>query len=242
VILGLAVPTMPRTPSIRSLFLALVCFSLSFNTVFQAFLTTFLIDSGYKTPIQNMDELFDSGIKLAYQEGLNPFFDMVDEPYASKVRSIRANCPSLQDCMDWAVYQKNVSLLFVDTHAETFYDSGYFVGENSEPLVCGLEDGVVFKLGLSMIMFHGDPLMKRVNEIIIRVVEAVLHNYWIKIELNKYKVHAHRIAIFNLIDEYYSFKLHHLQPAFYILLMGWFISVICFIVELLYNRVLRKRK
>jgi hypothetical protein len=34
--------------------------------VFQAFLTTFLIDSGYKTPIQNMDELFASGMRLAY--------------------------------------------------------------------------------------------------------------------------------------------------------------------------------
>jgi hypothetical protein len=51
--------------------------------------------------------------------------------------------------------------------------------ENSEPLVCWLEDGVVFKTGLSMIMFHGDPLMKRVTEIIDRVLEAVLYNCWI---------------------------------------------------------------
>jgi hypothetical protein len=64
VILGVSVSTMPRAPSVRSLFLAWVCFSLAFNTVFQAFFTMFLIDSGYKTPIQNMDELFASGIIL----------------------------------------------------------------------------------------------------------------------------------------------------------------------------------
>ena len=64
VILGVSVSTMPRAPSVRSLFIAWVCFSLAFNTVFQAFLTTFLIDSGYKTPIQSMDELFASGIKM----------------------------------------------------------------------------------------------------------------------------------------------------------------------------------
>ena len=66
VILGVALSTMPRAPSLRLLFFAWVCFSLAFNTVFQAFLTTFLIDSGYKTPIQILDELFASGIKLVY--------------------------------------------------------------------------------------------------------------------------------------------------------------------------------
>jgi Na+/H+ antiporter NhaC len=65
VILGVAVSKMPRTPTLRSLFLAWVCFSLAFNTVFQAFLTTFLTDSGYKTPIKNMDELFAVGMNLA---------------------------------------------------------------------------------------------------------------------------------------------------------------------------------
>jgi hypothetical protein len=64
VILGVSVSTMPLAPSLRSLFLAWVCFSLALSTVFQAFLT-FLIDSGYKTPVHNMEELFASGIKLA---------------------------------------------------------------------------------------------------------------------------------------------------------------------------------
>jgi hypothetical protein len=59
---------MSRAPSLRSLFLDWVCFSVAFRTVFQAFLTTFLIDSGYKTSIQNTDELFASGIKLAYPQ------------------------------------------------------------------------------------------------------------------------------------------------------------------------------
>ena len=58
VILGVSVSKMPRAPSLRSLIFAWVCFCLSFSTVFQTFLTTFLVNSGYKTPIQNLDELF----------------------------------------------------------------------------------------------------------------------------------------------------------------------------------------
>jgi hypothetical protein len=242
VILGVAVPTMPRTPSIRSLFLALVCFSLSFSTVFQAFLTTFLIDSGYKTPIQNLDELFASGIKLAYRQQHNYIFTIGDETEALIVQINRVICPSFNVCLEWATYQKNVSILLYDIEAEIIYEIGYFVGENSVILVCRLEDGVVFKIGLRMIMFHGDPLMKRVTEIIDRVVEAGIYNHWISNYVYVHKVRSRKIAKVNPLDEYYSFNLYHMQPAFYLLLMGWCISVIYFTFELLYNRVLSKRK
>ena len=79
VVLAVSVSTMPRTPSLRSLFLAWVCFSLAFSTVFQAFLTTFLIDSGYKTPIKDMDEISASGIKLAYPEENSIIFEDGDQ-------------------------------------------------------------------------------------------------------------------------------------------------------------------
>jgi hypothetical protein len=84
VILGVSVSTMPRAPSLRSVFLARVYFSLAYSAVFQAFLTALLIDSGYKTPIQNMDELFASGIKLAYPKGYKFLFENGDETEASK--------------------------------------------------------------------------------------------------------------------------------------------------------------
>jgi uncharacterized protein YacL len=47
-ILGVIVSTMPRAPSLHSLFLARVCFFLAFYIAFQAFITTFLIESSYK--------------------------------------------------------------------------------------------------------------------------------------------------------------------------------------------------
>jgi hypothetical protein len=75
---------MPRTPSLRSLFLSWVCFSLAFSTVFQAFLTSFLTDSGYKTPIRNMDELFASGMKFVYHPQYDTFYHIGYETKVSK--------------------------------------------------------------------------------------------------------------------------------------------------------------
>ena len=240
VILGVAVSTMPHTPSLRSLFLAWVCFSVAFSTVFQAFLTTYLVDSGYKTPIQNMDKIFASGIKLAYRPDFSLLFEIGDEREVLKIHRHLANCPLISVCVDWAKYQKNVSILFADLSGEYYYASGDFVGKNSKPLLCKLEDGVVFPLSLTMMMFHGDPLMRRVNDIIDRVVEAGLYNYWIILEFKRNKIINLKIAIVHPLDGYYSFNLYHLQTVFYLLLIGWCLSVLCFIFEVLYNRVLSK--
>ena len=175
VLLGVSVSTMPRAPSLRSLFLSWVCFSLAFSTVFQAFLTTFLVDPRYKSPIQNMDELFATGIKLAYDPEHNFVFENVDETEASNVQTRRVNCPSLEVCENWAKYQKNVTILLYDFDAEIGFALGDFSGENSEPLLCRLDDGVYNSDGIAMIMLHGDPLLRRVSEIIDRVVAAGLY-------------------------------------------------------------------
>jgi len=116
------------------------------------------------------------------------------------------------------------------------------VGENSRPLLRRIEDGVVFTGGQTMLMFHGDPLMRRVTEIVDRVIEAGLHIFWKSELLHKLKLNSRKIGIFQPFDEYFSFNLYHMQPAFYLLLMGLFLSAICFIFEFLYSRFLSKSK
>jgi hypothetical protein len=89
-----------------------------------------------------------------------------------------------------------------------------------------------------MLMFHGDPLIRRVNDIIDRVVEAGLYNHWISVEFNWHKIRSRKIAIVHPLDDYYSFNLNHLQTVFYLLLMGWCLSALSFIFEVFYNRLL----
>jgi hypothetical protein len=93
-----------------------------------------------------------------------------------------------------------------------------------------------------MTTFHGDPLTRRVNEIIDRVVVAGLYNYWISKIMHMYKLSSRKIALVHPLDEYYSFNMYHMQPAFFLFLMGWYLSAISFMIELLYNRLLSKIK
>jgi hypothetical protein len=184
-----------------------------------------------------MDQLFASGMKLAFDPNMSGNLEIDDK---TEVLKYLTNCSSIWGFVEWAIYHKNISMLLFDIEAEYFYANGDFVGQNSKPLWCGLEDGVLFPSSRTMLMFHGDPLMRRVNDIIDSVVEAGLYNYWITLLINWGKIKYRKISIAQLIDGYYSFNLSHLQTVFYLLLMGWCLSALCFIFEVLYNRVLTK--
>ena len=234
--------TMPRTPSLRSLFLSWVCFNVAFSTVFQAYLTTFLIDSGYKTPIQNMDELLASGIKLHYPEHFNLIFEIDNQTEIAKIKRNRVICHTNLECLNWAFYHKNVSFFISDLSAEINIDYAHSLGKSSKPWFCRLENGMVYNKGLRMVMMKGDPLLRRVSEILDRVFEAGFYNFWVSFKRHKFKLKFRKIAIDHNLDGYYSFNLYHLQPAFYLLLVGYCLNALCFVFELFYNRLINKTK
>ena len=189
-----------------------------------------------------MDELFASDIKFAYPPEFGIYIETLYETEASKLYRHHVNCPSSVICVEWAINQKNVSVVFLDILAEINYAVGYFIGENSRPLLCKIEDGVVITSGQTMLLFHGDPLMRRVTEIVDRVLESGLHIFWKSEILHGSKLNSRKIGIFQPFGEYFIFNLYHMQPAFYLLLMGLFLSAICFIFEFLYSRFLSKSK
>ena len=128
--------------------------------MFQAFLTTFLIDSGYRTPIRNLDELFASGVKVADPYGYNFIFVKDNETEVSKIQRNIVDYRIILDCIYWAKFHKNISIFFSDIIAEYIYVVSYIFFENSDPLFCRLEDGVVYNNGLRMAMLNGDPLLR----------------------------------------------------------------------------------
>jgi hypothetical protein len=91
-------------------------------------------------------------------------------------------------------------------------------------------------------MFHADRLMNRFNVVIDRVVESGIYKHWSSLIMNPLKIKSQKIAIDQPLDGYYSFNLYHMQTAFYLLLMGLCLSVLCFGIEVLCDRVLSKRK
>jgi len=65
-----------------------------------------------------MDELFDSGIKLAYPPEYSFILKNDDEKLAENVQRIHVNCLSYEVCVIWAKYHKNISILMPHIIAE----------------------------------------------------------------------------------------------------------------------------
>jgi hypothetical protein len=70
-------------------------------------------------------------------------------------------------------------------------------------------------------MFHADPLIRTVNEIVDRVVQAGIYKHWISLEVYRCKLLPRKIGIAHPLDGYYSYNLYHMQTAFYLLLIYW---------------------
>jgi len=80
-----------------------------------------------------MDELFASGMKLAYPPGYSSIFEYGDEAEASKVLGNLANCPSYEFYVKWAINHKNLSLMMLETSAEINYATGIFLARTRNP-------------------------------------------------------------------------------------------------------------
>ena len=80
------------------------------------------------------------------------------------------------------------------------YDSGVNAGENSESLLCRLEDGVVFITSLRILKFHGGTLSRQINKIIDLVVEEFLYKNWISITMNERKLFSRKVTIVHPLD------------------------------------------
>jgi hypothetical protein len=189
-----------------------------------------------------MDELLSSGMKLAYDLGMSYIFEYGDETEVSTVRKMKADCPTFEICVDWATREQNVSVLMLDVSVKVAAKAFPLFKKSDKYFLCRIDDGLFYNFESVMLMFYGDPILTRVNEIIDRVMEAGLYNYWFSQFEYQYESLLLNLNTTFQIEEYYSFNLYHMQPAFYLLLMGLCLSVFCFVIEVIFYRLINKRK
>jgi hypothetical protein len=242
VMLAVAAPALPHKTSVRVVFLAWLFFSLAFDTVFQTFLTTFLTESGYQHPIQNIDQMLASKIKYEYHPILDYIYNENDDVNSRIIRTNRVLCLNYSVCFKWAHDYKNISIILDEVDIEEEFAGSSLMDKNSKPTICSLDDGIVMTVHIAMMMHVGDPLLERIDEIIQRVVQAGLFMQWKKLHLNMIKIRAGKLHSYSLLDDYSNFTMEHMQPAFYLLLMGLCISTLIFLLELAHHRALGFRR
>jgi hypothetical protein len=79
VVMGVGVTKMSRSYHLRIVIFAWMCYCFSISTVFQTFLTTFLVDPGLHKKIANLHELSESKMEYAVSPGIKDMYDIQDD-------------------------------------------------------------------------------------------------------------------------------------------------------------------
>jgi hypothetical protein len=236
VIIGVSVSVLPRTTPLRLFFFSWICYSLAIGTVFQAYFTTFLTDPGFEKSITSLEELISSGIKYGYTPyPFDQIFDYDTSLYFKTILQNRVHCPTVSVCLSWTAKYRNFSTISSKVIANYFYFKSHTSADYAGHTSCTVKESAVLFTDVIMLLQKGSPLLDRVNEIIGRVLEGGIIDYWVQncAEIREV-IKAEANATKTLADEFRGLTMKHMQSAFYLLFFGQGLSMISFITEVIY--------
>jgi hypothetical protein len=207
---------------------------VAISTVFQAYLTTFLIEPGYEEPIKNIEQLLKSERKFGFDEKFEKFFNVSWEPVHSEILKESVPCPTLYECLKWAGDYQNFSTIVDDFTKGVWRAAGFWTDENNRPLLCELEDGDVAKVDFTFIVSKGSPILKYMNDVMDHIVEAGIFMRIKKWSLDQQRMES-KVNFSKFGDTYYNISLSHLQAAFYLMMLGHALALACFVTEIMWH-------
>ncbi|PNF37868.1 hypothetical protein B7P43_G07394 [Cryptotermes secundus] len=214
---------MPYSTPLRIFFLSWVMFSLAVNTVFQTYVTSYLVDPGLQHQIDSAEELYGSNSVFAFPGTIDKFFT---KQFLDNLKPrIRAD-PVV--CLDYVANKDNFATVAGRKLVEYFSEDLAKRGSKHE-IFRFRED--LFQLSTVMLLPKGNPLHELVNKILFRTCEAGLVDKFYKDIIIENQIKAGIIEISALIDEYIPLSLSHLQASFLFLFLGLGISSVVLLLE-----------
>jgi hypothetical protein len=204
--------------------LAWVLYSQAINTVYQTFLTSFLINPGFQKQISTEDLILNSGIKFGY----HPVMELTNTELSGLRYGNRQNCSDMNYCIGRMAHEGDFAVPIDKLFAE-YMMSAQYVDTDGKPPFCHLDE-MFSTLFPAMYLQKGSPVLDRFSEIICRI--------------NRYVVDRLAVArnVTALTVDYSAMLLTRLQSAFLMLILGFVCSALVFIGELLCSSTLFRNR
>ena len=233
--LSVSVNTKPRYAPLRLFFFCWVCYSVAISTVFQAYLTTFLIEPGYEEPIKSLEQMLKSKMNFGFPYIYNKMFPDTSDPVDSEIRKNALECPDVNSCFIWASLYQNFSTILTEFEIEFHLRMKNWTDENNRPLLCELEDGVVRTLDLAILFRKRSPFFEIINDVVGRIVEGGIFLH-IKKRVKGQEDLESKYDSPTFDNSYSAISISHLQTAFYLLMLGYVLALVCFVTEFMWHR------
>jgi hypothetical protein len=213
----------PYSPPLRVFFLSWVIYSLAVNTVFQTYVTSYLVDPGLQHQIDNAEELYESNAVFAFPDTIDKF---LTKELLDRLKPRIQSDPVV--CLDYVANKDNFATV-AGKKLVAFYSENLAQRGAKHEIFQFRED--MFQLSTVMLLPKGSPFLELINDILTRLLEAGLIDKWYNdiITENQIKAAVREIPV--LTDTYIPLSLAHLQASFVFLFLGLGISSVVLLVE-----------
>jgi hypothetical protein len=236
---SVSVRTQPRATPLRLFFFCWVCYSVAISTVFQAFFTANLIEPAYEEPIRTVEQMVQSERKFGFKQGDERWFKETSDSVDSVIFKNAVRCPDEEKCLTWANVYQNFSMILNEMRAEMLRKIGKWFDENNRPLLCKLKNGFVRKHGFVFMVGKGRHLLELINDVIDRVVEGGIFTHIRNCALYEHGAES-KLNSASFADSYTTITIRHFRTPFYLFFMGNALALVCFMIEILWNRYTSK--
>ena len=235
VLLGVSATNTPSTWNFRFIFLLYVYYCFAMSTVFQAFLTSYLVEPGYGKKFETFDDLLNSSVVYGYNDALE--WILLSTPYVDHLSfhtSRRQDCNDVMECM--TLIANNSQMCTISAPRISQYLASEMGISDASKYFCSLEENVVSS-GIISFLHNGSPYLNRLNALTRRSLEGgLLDRYWAQL-LWATSLRSKMAVGDGAEDLYFVFSLSHLSPAFCVLGFGYLLSSAVFLVEVLVKRI-----
>jgi hypothetical protein len=229
----------PSTTAMRTIFFIWVCYCYSISTVFQTFFTSFLVNPGFGKQIENFEELMSSGLEYGYdQELYDLFFETSSEDVGENRHFTPSNCTDREACLLRVINDNDFATLQIE------FMTMYFVTIylQKESLLCALKDN--FRV-IDIVMYFpkGSHFRFPINGVIRKILEAGLMKKFENNMKELWKIQQESLAVRDFVvknspvDDFFVFNTSHLHIAFWSLALGFGLSSVCLLFEILCYRL-----
>jgi hypothetical protein len=229
VVLGVSVTALPRTLSLRTIMFPWICYCLAISSVFQTFFTSYLVDPGTQQQIRNIRELLDSGMQFGFRADIEHYYKGSDMKINQELLKRKGGCSSTSSCIRRIVQSRNYA-----TIAESWLVQKLLSEARHREHVCPMNDFEIFPIYLTVCLSRGHILLDRLNRVTFSLVEAGI----ILQESKQQRVNGDIEVRKEDNDEmYFVFTIAHLRMVFYVLSLGYIVSFVVFLGEILCRRI-----
>ncbi|PSN53423.1 Ionotropic receptor 745 [Blattella germanica] len=231
-LLSLSAENLPVSTKFRIFLFLFISFSLTINTVFQSFFTSFLIDPGFEKPIESIQDINRKNIPIARSLMTEYITLALSNNMLDKVTTQEVPCSDYDQCIQIALKYQNMTIL-AEKYKTEYVGSALGINVGTGKKYCSLD--TVASGGISMYLAKGDPLVDVFNTLIQRCLEAgFLGKYWS--EFTTLNALQNKNDQEESSDSYVVLGVTHLKMCFSFLLLGNFLGLIVLLIECCYHK------